>query len=117
MRTICIALLLATAACAKKNEPITEPVPMPDASPFVYPVALWDRGVAGETLLMLHVTERGAVDSVRVAVSSGEVQFDSAAILGAPQLRFVPGRRGERPVAMWTRVPVRFQIDSVRYGR
>lgn len=116
MRIVWIASLLFAVSCIATDEPVTEPVPMPDASPFVYPLQLWDRGVAGETLLMLHITERGQVDSVRVVMSSGEAAFDSAAVLGAPKLRFVPGRRGERPIAMWTRVPVRFQIDSIRFG-
>lgn len=89
---------------------------MPGVSPFAYPLPLWDSGVAGETLLMLHITEHGRVDSVRVVMSSGQPAFDSAAVAGAPKLNFVPGRRGDRPLAMWTRVPVRFQLDSLRFG-
>lgn len=116
MRTALIASLLLLISCAASDEPITEPALMPDKSPFVYPLDLWDSRVSGETLLMLHITERGVVDSVRVVMSSGKAAFDSAAVAGAPKLRFVPGRRGDRPVAMWTRVPVRFQIDSIRYG-
>jgi TonB family protein len=103
---------LTVAACAKPEEPLTQPELMPDPSPFKFPVALWDQNVTGETLLMLHVTREGKVDSVSVFNSSGQIDFDSAAVNGARQLRFVPGRRGRRPVDMWTKLPVRFWRDS-----
>lgn len=100
-------------ACAPEPETATEPpVPMPEPSPIEYPVALWDRGVQGETEILIHVDERGDVDSVLVSKGSGYAEFDSAALAGARRLRFTPGRRGERRVAMWTRIPVRFARDS-----
>lgn len=85
---------------------------MPGPSPFDYPTELWDQKLEGETLLMVHVTELGGVDSVYVVQSSGQLAFDSAALRGARQLRFSPGRQGQRRVAMWTRVPVRFNLDT-----
>jgi periplasmic protein TonB len=85
---------------------------MPDPSPIDYPLALWDRQVQGETELMVHVNERGNVDSVLVSKPSGWLEFDSAAVRGARRLRFTPGRMGDRPVAMWTKMPVRFARDS-----
>lgn len=88
------------------------PSPIDAPAPFRYPVALWDRGVQGETLLQLHVTDAGAVDSVNVERSSGRVQFDSAAVAGAYQLRFIPGHRGGRKLPMWVKLPVRFSRDS-----
>lgn len=86
---------------------------MPGPSPFEYPTALWDQKLEGETLLMVHVTETGAVDSAYVVQTSGQMAFDSAALRGAKQLRFSAGRQGQRRVAMWTRVPVRFRMDTV----
>ena len=100
------------AACSAPAEPISQPELMPDPSPFKYPVSLWDRRLNGETVLMLHVTREGVVDSVSVFNSSGQSAFDSAAVVGARQLRFIPGRRGARPVDMWTKLPVRFWRDS-----
>jgi TonB family protein len=111
MATIFGCVLLG--ACAPEPETATEPpVPMPEPSPIEYPVALWDRGVQGETEILIHVDERGDVDSVLVSKGSGYAEFDSAALAGARRLRFTPGRRGERRVAMWTRIPVRFARDS-----
>jgi TonB family protein len=115
---VCRALLAgvscaALAACgASGSAVVEEPVPMPDPSPIEYPVALWDQNIQGETELMVRVNEHGNVDSVFVSKPSGWMAFDSAALAGARQLRFTPGRRGDRRVAMWTKMPVRFAVDS-----
>jgi TonB family protein len=103
---------LVPLACEREALPIQQPVAMPGESPFEYPVSLWDQGVEGETLLMVRVDEVGNVDSTYIERSSGHAEFDSAAIRGARELRFSPARRGERPVALWTRLPVRFERDS-----
>ena len=86
---------------------------MPGSSPFEYPVALWDERVQGETLLLVHVTAVGDVDSAYVHTSSGVAALDSAAVAGALQLRFSPARQGNKRVPMWTKLPVRFSVDSV----
>jgi TonB family protein len=106
------AACAATAACGAAGGTVEEPAPLPDPSPIEYPVALWDSRVEGETELMVHVNERGDVDSVFVSKGSGHAAFDSAALAGARRLRFSPGRRGDRPAAMWTKLPVRFSQDS-----
>ena len=104
--------VLLAAACDGAAEPVTDPVPMPDASPIEYPIGLWDRNVQGETEIMVHVDQFGDVDSAVVSKTSGYAEFDSAAVNGARRLRFTPGKRGDRHVAMWTRMPVRFAQDS-----
>lgn len=101
------------AGCAEARIEIEHPAPMPGSSPFEYPVALWDQRVQGETLLLVHVTAIGDVDSAYVHTSSGVAAFDSAAVAGAFHLRFAPARQGDRRVPMWTKLPVRFSIDSV----
>jgi TonB family protein len=113
VRAICIGCL---AVSCQQPEPIAQPLIMPDPSPFRYPLALWDQRVTGETVLLVHVTREGKVDGVRVFNGSGHADFDSAAVTGARKLRFVPGKRGTRPVDMWTKLPVRFALDSVAVG-
>ncbi len=96
---------------AAREEP---PELIPDGTPFEYPAGeLWDAQAEGETMLLVHVTERGDVDSVTVDASSGIEAFDSAAVRGAWQLRFSPARQAERRVPAWTRVPVRFRVDTL----
>ena len=109
-----LPLVLCALACGERvaeNEQL--PVPISDPSPIEYPVSLWDRDIDGETELLVHVSDMGAVDSVLVSRSSGVEELDSAAVTGARKLRFTPGRRGERRIAKWIRLPVRFTKDSI----
>ena len=107
-----LAVCTFTAACAPEDTTVTQPVAMSDSNPVKYPVALWDQRVEGETILLVHVNDRGDVDSTRVEKTSGHDEFDSAASAGARKIRFTPGKRGARYVAMWTRMPIRFKMDS-----
>lgn len=102
-----LAALLAVAACVAE-EPVQQPTPLFESAPVEFPLSLWDEGAEGETILMVHITPVGTVDSVYVHESSGYPQFDSAAVAGAQLLRFTPGKRGDRRVDMWARLPVRF---------
>ncbi|HUF14025.1 MAG TPA: energy transducer TonB [Longimicrobiales bacterium] len=106
--TAFLVAALTTSACAVEDAPLELPVPVEQASPFVYPDELWDEGVEGQAVVMVHVTTEGAVDSVYVRSTSGHEAMDSAAVAGARELRFEPGRRGADPVEVWVRLPVRF---------
>lgn len=77
--------------------------------PFEYPLELWRQGIEGETLLRVHITESGAVDSVRIEESSGHAALDSAAVAAAQKLQYHPAREGDRPIAVWALLPVRFK--------
>jgi len=116
MKIIPRALVLAglLAGCGGPDADTTDPAPLSDGAPFEFPVALWDQAAEGETLLMVHVTAVGDVDSLYVKESSGFAEFDSAAVSGARTLRFVPGRRGDKRVAMWVGLPVKFARDGER---
>jgi TonB family protein len=80
--------------------------------PFLYPAHLWRDGVEGEVLLRIHITEAGAVDSVELERSSGNVELDEVAVSGARKLSYHPALEGEEPVAVWAVLPVRFQRQS-----
>jgi TonB family protein len=104
-------MALGGAGCAE-DATMEDPALITVDSPFKYPVAMWDDGVEGETVVMVRVTEMGGVDSVYVYETSGHAAFDSAAVSGARELRFAPARRDDRRVATWTRVPVRFLLEG-----
>ncbi|MFW5947612.1 MAG: energy transducer TonB [Gemmatimonadota bacterium] len=107
---------LMVAACGG-DEPVTEPEPVSVESPFRYPVAAWDADLEGRVVVMVHVTATGAADSVYVLESSGQAALDSAAMAGARELAFAPGRRGDRRIDMWAKLPVIFEKpDSARSG-
>lgn len=108
--------LLGLVACRGDTSPVTDPEPISVESPFHYPMELWDAGEQGEAVVMVHVTDMGAVDSAYVLEPSTQPAFDSAAVHGARALKFAPGRRGERRIAMWAKIPVRFRLDSTAIG-
>jgi TonB family protein len=109
---VALTATIFAAACTPKDTTVTQPVALSDSNPVRYPVALWDQHVEGETVLLVHVNARGDVDSTRVEKSSGQAAFDSAASAGARKMRFSPGKLGDVVAAMWTRMPVRFSMDS-----
>jgi protein TonB len=111
--------VLAVLAGGCKEKPPVTPPQQRAGSPFRYPEDLWDAGVEGQTLLRVFVTAQGTVDSVRVEKSSGYAGFDSAAVQGAPQLRFEPARQGPEAIAAWVLLPVEFDLpasDSTKGG-
>ncbi len=104
---VCAGLLLPMAGCGGDGE-LDEPVPLYGEVPIEYPLELWDEGVEGETLVRVRVNATGGVDSTEVLESSGHAELDSAAVQGARDLRFQPGRRDGERVEVWANVPVRF---------
>lgn len=101
------ALLVVAGACAGDGE-IERPAPLYGEMPIDYPLQLWDQDMEGETLLRVRVTDVGAVDSVEVVESSGHPAFDSAAVVGAKELRFRPARKDGKRIEVWAKVPVHF---------
>jgi protein TonB len=112
--------LLLAAACAGEPEPLTLPRQVggpvvqsaraAGAAPVLYPEELWDAGVEGTTLLRVHITAEGVVDSARVERTSGYDAFDDAALAGSRGVRFEPARRGAEAVAAWFILPVEFDL-------
>ncbi len=112
--------LAAVAACGGSDgstgrtpaPPAEEPPVALNADiPIAYPPGLYDRNVDGEVLLRLFVDTAGKLvaESTRVAETSGYAAFDSAAIAGAPRLKFAPAKRHGLPVATAFVQPVEFR--------
>lgn len=96
------------ASGVRRDEP---PVPLDPESPVGYPTALFQQRLSGTVLLRLFVDETGKVvpESTRVQESSGYPAFDSAALVGAPKLRYAPALRNGMPVATLFTQPVHFR--------
>jgi len=76
-----------------------------------YPRIARERGYQGTVLLEVFVNSSGRVEELRVDSSSGFQVLDEAAISAVKGWTFEPGQRGERNVAMWVKVPVRFELE------
>ncbi|MGH7483006.1 MAG: energy transducer TonB family protein [Longimicrobiales bacterium] len=106
-----LAAVVAAAGCGEEPA-IEEPTPMTDLrAAFGYPVELWDAGLEGQTILMVHIDALGQVDSSFVATSSGHAAFDSAALVGIVDVQFMPARQGGERIPIWIRLPVRFNQE------
>src|SRR5213596_2997969 len=95
------------------------PVALNPDMPIAYPPALFDRKVEGDVTLRLFVDSTGKLipESTRVAEPSGYPALDSAALAGAPALKFAPAKRHGIAVATVFLQPVEFrQVGTTRTG-
>lgn len=97
---------------AAANGPLVLPLLESEQTPFEYPRDAWLRGVGGETILRIHISSKGAVDTVAVAESSGDRTLDSAAVAGARKLRYRPAQQGDEVVSVWGYLPVRYPMPA-----
>jgi protein TonB len=74
-----------------------------------YPESARRQGITGTTTLLFEVLESGRVGEVRVEGSAGHPDLDYAAA-AIKKWRFEPARRGNQPVAVWLRMPVKFVL-------
>ena len=108
--------------------PPAEPAPVaPAAAPMVppsfraaylqnpspaYPPPSRRRGEQGTVVLRVFVSAAGGAEEVQVLSSSGHELLDRAAHETVQQWRFVPARQGDRAVAAWVLVPIRFALEN-----
>jgi protein TonB len=126
LRVASLAAALSVSSCVENIHPIlgelkigsppARPFVIPsllnDRLPFEYPESAWRRGTGGETMLRIHISEIGVVDSVLVENSSNDRLLDSAAIVGARLLTYRPARHGDDSVAVWAFLPVRYPMPK-----
>ena len=75
-----------------------------------YPKGARQRGEQGDVVLEIRVNAEGTVDGVKVAVSSGFVELDEAAIKAARAARFSPAQSGHDAVASTARLTLSFKL-------
>lgn len=85
--------------------PLYRQNPPPD-----YPRLARRRGYQGTVLLDVLVDKTGRARDVKVDESCGHGSLDRAAKKAVKGWRFEPGRRGDDPVDMRVKVPVRFEL-------
>jgi protein TonB len=75
-----------------------------------YPPILRDAGIGGTVVVWFFINEEGLVQDTRVSQSSGQQQFDQAALEVADVLRFTPALNRDQRVQVWIEVPITFQV-------
>ena len=98
----------AVDAPSPSEEP---PVALNPAPPIQYPPRLYDQRVEGEVVLRLFIDSTGRLvpESTKVAESSGYSGLDSAAMAGAPRLRYAPAKRHGIAVSTLFLQPIQFR--------
>lgn len=84
------------------------PVMLNKQPPFRYPTAAYAQKIQGNTTLRIFIDANGnlVADSTQIAESSGNASLDSAAVVGARELRFVPAKRNGQGEAISILFPV-----------
>jgi protein TonB len=75
-----------------------------------YPPLLRDAGIGGTVVVWFFITEEGIVQDKRVSQTSGQIQFDEAALKVADVFRFSPALNRDQRVQVWIEVPITFQV-------
>lgn len=92
-------------------QPVREARPMYRENPRPeYPRLARRRAYQGTVVLEVLVDQEGRVVDLRVFTSSGHQVLDRAAMKSVKTWLFEPGMRGNERVAMWVRIPIRFQL-------
>ena len=78
--------------------------------PPKYPRLARRRGYQGTVILEVLVDRDGGVGDLRLFQSSGHSMLDRAAIASVRNWLFEPGRRGNKRVEMWVKVPIRYRL-------
>jgi periplasmic protein TonB len=109
-----------TAGSSRSGNPVPAPVavvlPSSDADYLNNPAPAYPRmsrrlGEQGTVVLRVFISAEGRAEKVEVRTSSGYVRLDEVALETAQRWRYVPGKRGGTPEAMWFNVPIRFVLD------
>ncbi len=75
-----------------------------------YPPILRDAGIGGTVVVWFFISEEGVVQDRRVSRTSGQVQFDNAALEVANVIRFTPALNRDQRVAVWIELPITFEV-------
>jgi protein TonB len=98
-------------ALPRRRRPDELPVMLNREPPFRYPAPLYAQKVQGNVTLRMFIDRDGRVrpESTRVEESSGYASFDSSAVTGSQDLRFVPAKVKGQPMAVSILFPVFFR--------
>jgi TonB family protein len=78
-----------------------------------YPPLLRDAGIRGNAVIAVFVDEKGVVQKVEVASSTGYPALDQAAVAVARVMEFRPALNNGAPTAVWVELPINFGAQTV----
>ncbi len=93
---------------ASKYTPYDQPPKIISRIKLQYPPSAQKSGIEGRVLLKVLVGKTGSVQEVEVVKSIPEL--DEAAIKAVKNVKFKPGKYKNKPVSVWVRIPIDFEI-------
>jgi protein TonB len=100
----------APPAPARVELPSTDADYLQNPKP-AYPPISKRLGEQGKVIVRVLIGTDGAAQRAEVAESSGYDRLDQAGVSTVLKWRYVPGKRGGVPEAMWFRVPINFVLE------
>lgn len=76
-----------------------------------YPRTARRRGYEGIVVLKVEILSDGRVGEVRTKRSSGHPVLDRSALKTVKKWKFIPAKRGEKPIRVWAEIPIKFQLE------
>jgi len=96
---------VAPIPIAKAAKPLYRNNPPPR-----YPRVAQKKGYQGTVILDVYIDKNGGVGDIKTFKSSGYPILDRAAKRAVKNWLFEPGVKGEDKVAMWVKIPIRFEL-------
>jgi protein TonB len=107
-----VAVKKAPTGRAKQRPAIQTSIPRYNLNPPPhYPRLAERRHYTGTVILDVRVTAYGRVAQIRIAESSGYDILDQSALKSVQGWQFKPARQEDRPVEMWVKVPIRYELQ------
>jgi len=75
-----------------------------------YPPDAKKKGIEGKVVVKILISKTGAVETTEIAKSIPEL--DAAAIDAIKKVKFKPGKYKGKPVDVWVRIPINFEIEK-----
>jgi TonB family protein len=77
-----------------------------------YPISSRENGEQGAVMLHACINQRGTVERVDLAQSSGHPALDRSALNTVRHWHFAPAQEGGKSISMCYRLPIRFLLSS-----
>jgi protein TonB len=117
------AVMEAAAPPAPPAPPVPAPPPPPRTIPAtaveyldppapVYPAASRRLSETGRVLVRVEIDTQGRARQVLLARSSGSPRLDEAGLAAVRAARFKPYTENGQPLAVWTAVPIVFELEN-----
>ncbi len=101
----------APEAPAPVTPPRTDAAHLNNPAPQ-YPALSRRLGEQGRVLLDVYILPNGAVGEIKLNRSSGFTRLDEAALQAVKNWKYVPAKRGDKPIAFWYVQPISFVLNN-----